>query len=151
VERLDVDPEARQRLTWILATLSGDATVAEACEALGIGESRFHEIRERALSGAAAALVRGRPGRPPKREEADPEEVAWLEARVAELEEDVAIERARAELATGMPHLLRPRGRGEKTDRARRGRGALRPPDTSFLAPKPEGAAAGREPEEPGS
>ena len=153
VESLDVDADVRSRLDWILATLSGEATVEEACGALGIGASRFHQIRERALAGAAAALVRGRPGRPPRAERADPEEVERLRARVAALEEDVALERARAELAIGLPHLLRPRGRKKKTERRR---GALRPADGSFInvnaRPRPPGGS--RAPpgsEEPGS
>jgi hypothetical protein len=144
VDRVDASDEAQQRLDWVLASLAGDCSVAEACEALGISESRFHQIRERALAGAAAALERGRAGRPRREVPVDAGEVEHLKAKVAALEEEVVIERTRAALARDLPHLLdgvSSGRRGEKTERppgsvAGRGRKSggrrrvVRPPDS---------------------
>jgi len=146
VDDVDASAEARLRLEWVLASLAGDCSVAEACEALGIGESRFHQIRERALAGAASALERGRAGRPRECELVDPCAQQDLQARVAALEEELVIEGTRAELARDLPHLLdhdRSERRGEKTERprgsvagrgrksgGRRRRGVVRPPQS---------------------
>ena len=43
VDSIPGDPEAKRRLKAILATMSGDLTVKEACEHLGVSESRFHD------------------------------------------------------------------------------------------------------------
>ena len=40
-ERLEGSPVAKQRLEVILETIAGRLTVPEACQQLGIGESRF--------------------------------------------------------------------------------------------------------------
>ena len=45
VERLEGSPVAKQRLEVILETIAGRLTVPEARDRLGIGESRFHELR----------------------------------------------------------------------------------------------------------
>jgi len=125
-ERAGASDYAKQRLRWILATLSGEATVQEASTALGIGESRFHELRERAVAGAAVSLEPRPRGRPPKLSGEPSEREQELLAKVAALEEEVIIERTRAELAVGLPHLLDPErsgGRGEKRARGTGGRG----------------------------
>ncbi len=133
-QRVDAGEEARERLQWVLAVLGGEASVAEACGALGVGESRFHQLREQALSGAAAALERGRAGRPRKERVVDVAEADALRARVRALEEEVQIERARAALARDLPHLLQRGGRGEKAERSSRRAG---------LSPRGGGRAKG--------
>jgi hypothetical protein len=64
VDRLLGDEESKERLRVILRTTAGELTVEEACARLGIGESRFHEIRQAALQAALLALEVGPPGAP---------------------------------------------------------------------------------------
>src|SRR5262245_17022694 len=78
--------EARARLELILRTLGGELSVAEASTSLGISESHFHRLRERALAGAVEALEPRPAGRPPSVEELPPERVSELEQKVADLE-----------------------------------------------------------------
>jgi hypothetical protein len=112
VEGIEGSDLARRRLRWVLETLSGAATIDAACADLGISPARFAQIRETALSGAAAALEPrplGRPAALPL----DPE-VESLREQVRELRRDVEASRIREEIAIVMPHVLRPRESGEK-------------------------------------
>ena len=55
VEKLTGSEQAKERLKWILATLSGEATIPEACRALEINESRFHQVRNEWLQAAVGS------------------------------------------------------------------------------------------------
>jgi len=98
VDRLDLPEEAKRRLRAILETVAGEKTIAEAAAELGIGESHFHEIRQRALSGAGESLLPRPTGRPPKAVPEQAAETEELRARVAELERDLDLAQLRAEL-----------------------------------------------------
>jgi hypothetical protein len=66
VQGLAGSTPAKERLQVILQTMTGTCRVSEACDLLGIGMQRFHQLRRRALLGALAALeprASGRPGR----------------------------------------------------------------------------------------
>ena len=89
---------------------------------------------------ARAERARHPRGRPRRDEPLSHTERESLLARMAALEQEVVVERTRAELSRELPHLFR-KGRGEKGERppgsvAGRGRGsggrrrAVRPPDT---------------------
>jgi len=54
VDRLDGPEELKWRLRVLLDTLAGRVSVAQACEELGVSESRLHELRRQALVGALA-------------------------------------------------------------------------------------------------
>jgi len=108
VVRLEGSEPAKQRLTVLLETLRGELPVPEACQRLGIGESRFHELRGEWLQ-EALELLEPRPlGRPPR--SADP---APLQARIRALESEnqtlrqqlTAVE-VRRELAEVLPHVV---------------------------------------------
>jgi hypothetical protein len=105
VDSLPGDAEEKERLKTILATLTGELSVKEACERLLVSESRFHEIRKTALGGMLEGLSPRPPGRPAKKKE--PKEVRELKARVAWLEEELEIARLRTEIAMWKPGLLR--------------------------------------------
>ena len=45
VDRLDGPEELKWRLRVLLDTLAGRVSVAQACEELGVSESRLHELR----------------------------------------------------------------------------------------------------------
>lgn len=98
VDRLDGSDEAKHRLKIVLETIQGKRTVREAMEVLGVSESRFHAIREKALAGALNGLEPGSRGRPPS----GGEESAEMEAQRREIErlkEALAREKVRADVA----------------------------------------------------
>src|SRR5262245_62234600 len=99
VERLDGSDEAKRRLRVLLEVLSGRCRVKDACVRLGLGEARLEQLRTRALRGALAALEPRPGGRPRRRREVTAEQVAGLTARVRELELEVRVAQARAEVA----------------------------------------------------
>ncbi len=106
VDALTGDAEAKGRMKAILATMAGDLSVAQACERLGISESRFHELRHLALEGMLTGLEPRAPGRPPK----EPEEsasVSRLKEQLSWMEEELEIARVRTEIAIWKPSLLR--------------------------------------------
>jgi hypothetical protein len=131
VDSLEGDEAAKERIKTILQTLSGELSVPEACGRLGVGETRFHELRRSALEGMLAGIEPRPPGRPPREPEED-EEVAYLKARLAWTEEELQIARTRTEIALFNPKLLRdpvpyppperPQKRGSSANRSHRRR-----------------------------
>jgi transposase-like protein len=128
VEALDGSESAKGRLRVILETLTGEKTVFDACQELGIGESMFHKLRNEFLQDAVGLLEPKPLGRP--RDEIDPEEKLreGYEKRIQDLEVRLEAARVREEIALTMPHLLRGREEregnpgSEKKRRRRRGR-----------------------------
>jgi hypothetical protein len=101
IDRLEAHFEEKERLKAILAHLSGECTVEEACERLGIGRSRFFELRERALQGALEGLLPGPAGRPSLVDEIDAEDVDALAEHARFLERELRLADARIDLAFG--------------------------------------------------
>lgn len=109
---------AKRRMTWFLQTLGGQCDVAQACQELGIRESRFFAQRSRWLQQALRLLEPRSPGRPPKSEETpEPEELRLLREKVGELEARAAAAEVRAELARVLPHVIHSPRAGKKTTR----------------------------------
>jgi hypothetical protein len=127
IDSLSGDPESKKRLKAVIATLLGHMTIAEACEELSLSESRFHEIRQRALAGMMEGLEPRPPGRPPN--PVENEEVAALERRIDILREELEIARLRTEIAVWKPSLLRdPIRPREKRGSSAKGRRRKRKP-----------------------
>jgi cytosine/adenosine deaminase-related metal-dependent hydrolase len=85
-------------------------TVPQACQVLGICESRFHALRNEWLQ-EAVGLLEPRPlGRPPQVVSPEQEEVARLQAENRDLKQQRHVAEVREELARVMPHVLRPAG-----------------------------------------
>ena len=116
MEGLDASEEAKKKLKTILQTISGDLSVQEACERLGVSESRFHQLRDETLMGAASSLEPKPRGRPRKVEEPAVSEMEALQKRVKDLEEELEFARARTVLATAFPHLVKDPADQKKTD-----------------------------------
>lgn len=99
VDKLDGPAEDKARLKAILDTMYGQVRWLEACDQLGISESRMHQLREDALQGALDG-IRPRPaGRPSRLTTADSERIRELEQRVQELELAVQEAQVREEVA----------------------------------------------------
>jgi len=123
IAHLSGSETAKQRLEMILRAMLGELTVAEACNELGIGESRFHALRNRWLQEALALLEPRRVGRPPKQIESDETgRIAQLEETVKELKQQLDSADARREIAEVLPHvaLLVEPAEKKKADRRRR-------------------------------
>jgi hypothetical protein len=124
VDRLDGPEDLKWRLRVLLETILGSVSVAQACEELGVSESRLHELRRQALVGALGALMPKPAGRPATAETTTAREKD-LEARIEELEVDLQAALVRTELALAMPELFR--GRAKKNRRPRKKTGTPRP------------------------
>lgn len=122
VGRLDGPEDLKRRLRVLLDTLAGRVSVAQACAALGVSESRLHELRRQALVGALGALMPKPAGRPATAETTTAREKD-LEARIGELEVDLQAALVRTELALAMPELFR----SKKNRRRRKKTGAQHP------------------------
>ena len=105
-DRLEGPDESKRRLKAILETISGNRTIADAAAEIGVGEARFHELRNEVLQAALAALEPRPAGRPAReRTEADPR-VVELESQIRELDLEVKASHVREQLALHMPHVL---------------------------------------------
>lgn len=124
MDRLDGPEDLKWRLRVLLETIVGSISVTQACEELGVSESRLHELRRQALVGALGALMPKPAGRPATAETATERE-RNLEARIDELEVDLQAALVRTELALAMPELFR--GGGKKNNRRRKKSGTERP------------------------
>jgi len=114
IEALAGAQAEKERLRAILATLTGESSVEEACRGLGIGQARFQQLREQALQGALDALMPRKPGRPGDAAEAPVGEVERLRTEKEELEEELEAMRVRIQLALALPDWPRrePKKRG---------------------------------------
>ena len=125
-DRAEGSEAARQRARVILQVVAGELSVAEACGELGIGESRFHQLRERFIAEGVRGLEPKMGGRPGRVLTADQARVRELEDRVTELETELKAAEIRTRIAQVMPHLLKDQDKAESDpkpkDRARKRR-----------------------------
>jgi len=106
VDDLPGDPESKEKLRVILATLSGELGLAEACTRLGLSETRFLQLRRRTMTAALAAAGPGVPGRPAHEPDVSAEREAELEQKVSELKQELVMAEVRTEIALVKPELL---------------------------------------------
>lgn len=129
VEKLEGPEEAKQRLEVLLETLTGELSIAQACERLGIGEARFHVLRRQMLQGALEALEPAPAGRPRQVEAPEAARIRELEEQVRELKFDLRASLVRTELALTMPHLMRrAETRARRKKKTHSGSGGKKPP-----------------------
>ncbi|HEU5180992.1 MAG TPA: helix-turn-helix domain-containing protein [Candidatus Polarisedimenticolia bacterium] len=131
VDKLEGSEETKQRLQVLLQTLTGELSITQACELLGVGEARLHVLRRQVLQGALEALEPVPAGRPRHSVAPEAERIRELEEQVRELKFDLRASLVRTELALTMPHLMRRaeqrRGR-KKNSPTRSGSGGKKPP-----------------------
>ena len=116
VEGLEGSERAKTRLKTILETLSGQRTIPEACEELGIQETMFHRVRSAVLQTALDRLEPRPLGRPPLPSNPQDAHVAELEEENLKLRVELKAAEVRRELAVNLPRLAKPADRpGKKT------------------------------------
>ncbi len=116
VEGLDASEEAKSKLKVILETIAGDLSVSEACECLGVSESRFHQLREETMAIAAAGLEAKPRGRPRKEAPELAAELTQLREENEALKHELEKERVRTVLAEGLPHVGKDREEKKTAD-----------------------------------
>lgn len=122
LEPLDGTTEGKQRAQVILETVFAAARVKEACAKLGIGETRFRQLRDLALQGVLDG-IRPRPaGRPSLAATAGAERIRELEQMLAEKELALRQAQVREEVALILPQ----RGEMEAVKKGRRSNVKLR-------------------------
>jgi hypothetical protein len=136
VQRLVGDEEAKRRLALVLSTLTGDRSIEDVCTDLGIGESRFFELKHAALSGALSAVTPAPAGRPAQPDGTPLTREQELEAKIHDLEEELACALVRTEIALATPRLLKKPA--EKKAKARRKQRRTRRGPRAALAPPRE-------------
>lgn len=119
MEQIDLllgDEGQKERLKLIFATMVGHLSVTDACEQLGLCESRYYALRRVVLNAALQALSPQPAGRP--RSTPVSPEVEQLLDRQLEQERELYHMRVREELLLALPRVLRERERpgqsGEK-------------------------------------
>ena len=105
-ERLEGSPVAKQRLEVILKTIANQLTVPEACQQLGIGESRFHQLRHQTLQTTLEALEPRPLGRPAKPTSPEQAKVDELQAKIGRLQTDLELAQLQLSLARIHPGLI---------------------------------------------
>jgi hypothetical protein len=129
VDRLDGSAEAKRRLRVVLEVTAGRLRVHEACAQLGLSEQRFHQLRDQAFAGALAGLEPGLPGRPPRTQTPEQEQVQALAARLAAKEVELHAAQVREEIALTL-------GRGAGPDAPEK--------KTTLPGPRPRGRPPGK-------
>jgi transposase-like protein len=116
VEHLEGSERAKTRFKAILETLSGQRTIPDVCQELGIQESMFHRVRGEVLQTALDRLEPRPLGRPPLPSNPQDARVAELEEENLKLRVELKAAEVRRELAENLPRLAKPADRpGKKT------------------------------------
>ena len=96
VDDLKGSQRSKRRVKVILATLSGEMSVGDACKDLGVGPTQFANLREQMLQGALDALEPRPIGRPPVTATPTPADVEELEDQLIELASEAGRKRGSA-------------------------------------------------------
>ena len=116
VEGLEGSERAKTRLKAILETLSGQRSIPDACEELGIQETMFHRVRSEVLQTALDRLEPRPLGRPPRQPSSQDGRISELEEESLQLQVELKAAEIRRDLAENLPRLAKPAtGPGKKT------------------------------------
>ena len=114
LDKLEASAVARERLQVLVATLTGQCRLHEACAQLGLSEPRVQQLRQQLLAGALASLEPGQAGRPAKLPSAAELRVQQLEAELAALRRDYQAALVRAEVNAVLPRVRHEPASAEK-------------------------------------
>ena len=117
VDAISGPEETKNRLRVILATVSGELTIPEACKQLKIGETRFYDLRAQALEAAFKGILPGVPGRPSKEETPEQAKLREMQQRLDAMELELKTAEIKVELAQG---LAAPSDQSEPVQKKRR-------------------------------
>jgi hypothetical protein len=106
VQRLEGSQSAKARLAVILETITGQLTVAQACAKLGIGESRFHTLRNETLQATLESLEPRPLGRPSRSVNTGSVEVRRLTKQLEQTRMDLEVAELQLSLARIHPGLI---------------------------------------------
>ena len=114
---------AKKRMEMIIATLSGELSVGEACEVLSINEAMFYKLRNRYLEESVALLEPRKTGR--KRADPTTEEatIALQQKEISQLKLALEAQRIQTEIALVAPHLLQASSKKKKGRSGRKNAG----------------------------
>jgi len=138
VQHLDGSERAKQRLEVILATITGQLTVDQACSLLAIRPSRFYKMRTEVLEASLKYLEPRPIGRPAHVQTAEEARCAELQQQAEQLQAELKISEVREEIARTMPHMAEDHAPLKKRNpprRTRRSRKEVAPngPNTSDI------------------
>jgi hypothetical protein len=90
----------------ILETITGELTIPEACRRLGIGESRFHVLRNETMQATLETLEPRRLGRPPKHTTPEQIEIDDLREQIRRAQVELEVANIKLDLARIHPGLI---------------------------------------------
>jgi hypothetical protein len=129
----------------VLETMVGDLRLQEACADLDVCKQRFHQLRDDGMQGLVHALEPRKPGRRAAVVTPLEEENRALKAQLAEVQRELAIAKAREEVALVLPRVVHPR-QAQDADVSTPAGAA---PDRSAEAPKKKRRGRPRKPSRP--
>lgn len=103
IDELDGETEDKERLEAILKTVFGESRLFEGCKTLDVGETRFRQLRRKALQGAIDALKPKPSGRRSKANTPEARRIRELEQLLAEKELQLQQALVREEVALILP------------------------------------------------
>lgn len=116
VEKVEGSALAKERGRVLLEMQAGRLRLQEACERLGVRETRLHQLRHAAMQGWVQNLEPGIPGRPGLATTPEAERIRELEQLLAQKELELQEALVRAEVALILPQRVASEGekRGQR-------------------------------------
>jgi hypothetical protein len=106
VDKVDGSALAKERGRVLLELQAGHVRLQEACELLGVRETRLHQLRHVALQALVQSLEPGVTGRPSLSATPEAERICELEQALAEKELELQEALVRTEVALIVPERL---------------------------------------------
>jgi len=101
IDRIEASPLARERAKVMLQTLARQCSVHSGCTTLGMGRTRFQDLRRRMIGAAVGALEERPVGRPRLRVAQTCRQLSTLRRRLAELERELRMTLTELDIARG--------------------------------------------------
>ena len=106
VDKVEGSALAKERGRVLLELLAGRVRLLEACDLLGVRETRLHQLRHAAMQAWVQSLEPGAPGRPSLSATPEAERIGELERALAQKELELQEALVRTEVALIVPQRL---------------------------------------------